>query len=189
MDLKNIFGDVIFSAAVETIAELVSRAVAAKVNLYGASLDGASLVRARLDGASLDGARLDGARLDGASLDGARLVCASLDGARLDGASLVCARLDGASLPSPTVMLLAYWGAVSEQLCADLMEYDCWAHGDRSAFDAYGKNPNICPFSCHLEERAARFTESAEIWNKHIGKLCSPRDLMLRLFAEKKIAR
>ena len=218
MDLKNIFGEVIFSAAVETIAELVSRAVAAKTDLYGASLDGArldgaslvraSLVRASLDGARLDGAslvhaRLDGARLDGASLvrarldgaslDGARLDGASLDGASLDGASLVRARLDGASLvhaklPSPTVVLLACWGEVPEQLCADLMEYDCWNHGDRAAFDDFAMGGR-CPYSDHLEERAARFHESGEIWKKGIGKLCSPRDLMLRLFAEKNIKR
>ena len=213
MDLKNIFGEVIFSAAVETIAELVSRAVAAKTDLYGASLDGArldgaslvraSLVRASLDGARLDGAslvhaRLDGARLDGASLVRARLDGASLDGARLDGASLdgaslVRARLDGASLvhaklPSPTVVLLACWGEVPEQLCADLMEYDCWNHGDRAAFDDFAMGGR-CPYSDHLEERAARFHESGEIWKKGIGKLCSPRDLMLRLFAEKNIKR
>ena len=153
MDLKNIFGEVIFSAAVETIAELVSRAVAAKTDLYGASLDGA-----RLDGASLVRARLD-------------------------GASLVHAKL-----PSPTVVLLACWGEVPEQLCADLMEYDCWNHGDRAAFDDFAMGGR-CPYSDHLEERAARFHESGEIWKKGIGKLCSPRDLMLRLFAEKNIKR
>ena len=184
MDLKNIFGEVIFSAAVETIAELVSRAVAAKTDLYGASLDGArldgaSLVRASLVRASLDGASLDGARLDGASLDGASLVLASLDGASLDGSTL----------PAPTVILLARWGEVSEQLCADLMEYDCWVHGDRFAFDVYGAAPDKCPFSGHLETRAANFKEHASVWRKGIGKLCSPRDLMLRLFAEKGIKR
>ena len=45
-------------------------------NLYGASLDGANLVRANLYGASLDGANLDGANLYGASL-----VRANLEGA------------------------------------------------------------------------------------------------------------
>ena len=259
MDLKNIFGEIIFTAAVDNIAELVSRAVAANFTLHGASLNGARLDDARLDGARLDDARLDGASLDGASLDGASLdraslngaslvraslddaslvrasldgaslVRASLDGARLDGASLVRASLDGASLvrarldgarlddarldgasldgarlddarldgarldgstlPAPTVILLAHWGEVSEQLCADLMEYDCWVHGDRFAFDVYGAAPDKCPFSGHLETRAANFKEHASVWRKGIGKLCSPRDLMLRLFAEKGIKR
>ena len=199
MDLKNIFGEIIFTEAVDTIAELVSRAVAAKFNLHRASLVGARLDGARLDGARLDGAslvcaRLAGASLDGASLDGASLAGARLDGASLDGASLVLASLDGASLdgstlPAPTVILLAHWGEVSEQLCADLMEYDCWVHGDRFAFDVYGAAPDQCPFSRHLETRAANFKEHASVWRKGIGKLCSPRDLMLRLFAEKGIKR
>ena len=163
MDIKDIFGDVLYTAAVDTVAELVTKAVKERINLYGARLDGASL---------------DGALLDGASLDGARL-----DGARLDGASLVRARL-----PAPTVLLLAYWGTVSEQLCADLMEYDCWSHGDRKAFDNYAVTRR-CPYDGHLEQRAAHFTEDGSVWAKKIGKLCSPRDLMLRLFAEKGISR
>jgi hypothetical protein len=168
MDLKNIFGEVIFSAAVETIAELVSRAVAAKTNLFRANLSLADLV--------------------GADLSHADLSHASLSGADLSGAYLYGANLSGANLPPPTAVLLASWGDVSEQLCADLMEFDCWSHGDRKAFDYFASHGK-CPYTGHLEERAARFLESGEIWKKDIGKLCSPRDLMLRLFVEKKIKR
>jgi uncharacterized protein YjbI with pentapeptide repeats len=72
MELKNIYGDVIFALeSPKTVLELVTAARAAKASLDGASLNGANLDRANLDRASLDGANLDGANLDRASLDGA----------------------------------------------------------------------------------------------------------------------
>jgi len=157
--------------------------------LDGASLDGASLVRARLDGARLDGAslvraRLDGARLDGASLDGASLVRARLDGASLDGASLVRARLVRARLPSPTMVLLAYWGEVSEQLCADLMLFDAANHPDPSAFDRWAASVGGgCPYLNCRVSRAAHFQERRSLWGK--GKDSRPYDLMVRVLAEK----
>ena len=86
-------GATIFEGEFDTLALALEEAARKRVDLYRASLDGASLVGARLDGASLVGARLDGA-----SLVGARLDRASLDGARLDRASLAGASLDGASL-------------------------------------------------------------------------------------------
>ncbi len=94
MELKNIYGDVIFALeSAKTVLELVTAARAAKANLNGASLDGASLYGASLYGANLDGANLNGANLYGANLNGA-----SLDGANLNGANLNRANLDGASL-------------------------------------------------------------------------------------------
>ncbi len=87
MELKNIYGDVIFATeSAKTVFELVTAARAANANLNYANLYGASLNYARLDGASLDGARLYGANLYGASLNYARLKGASLDGAILNGA-------------------------------------------------------------------------------------------------------
>ena len=99
MELKNIYGDVIFATeSAKTVLELVTAARAAKASLDGANLDGANLDGANLDGASLYGASLDGASLYGASLNGASLDRASLYGANLDGANLDRASLDGASL-------------------------------------------------------------------------------------------
>jgi hypothetical protein len=99
MELKNVFGEVIFALeGAKTVFELVTAAVAAKKSLNDASLRGANLVDARLVGANLDGASLDGANLDGASLRGASLVGASLVGANLVDASLRGASLVGASL-------------------------------------------------------------------------------------------
>ena len=117
MELKNIYGDVIFATeSAKTVLELVTAARAANANLnYAnlnyANLDGASLNYARLDGANLDGANLYGAslnyaRLKGASLDGARLYGASLNYARLKGASLDGARLDGALIDGKPIVTL-----------------------------------------------------------------------------------
>ena len=158
---------VLFEAAVDTVKEAVELAVRQGVNL----------AYARLDGASLDGASLDGARLDGASLDGARLVRASLVRACLDGASLVRARL-----PAPTSILLASWGEVSTQLCADLMLWDASNHPEPAKFDAWAKGGE-CPYSGVLVSRAANFSESRKLWGQ--GVACRPYDLMTRLLAEK----
>ena len=84
MELKNIYGDVIFALeSPKTVLELVTAARAAKADLYGSSLDGASL-----DGASLNGASLNRANLDRASLYGA-----SLYGALIDGKPIVTLRV------------------------------------------------------------------------------------------------
>jgi hypothetical protein len=105
MELKNIYGEVIFALeSPKTVLELVTAARAAK-----ASLDGASLNGAILNGASLDGASLDGASLNRASLDGASLNRASLDGANLNRAILDGALIDG----KPIVTLRVFSGLYS----------------------------------------------------------------------------
>ena len=128
MELKNIFGEVIFALdGAKTVLELVTAAVAAKKSLNCASLAGARLVGARLDGASLYGASLYGARLDGASLDGASLYGARLDGASLYGqtsASLYGARLDGASLDGA---LIDGKPIVTLRVFSGLYKYQVWA--------------------------------------------------------------
>lgn len=53
MDLKSVFGDILFSAKVDAVRDLVVAAVKARANL----------VRANLYGANLDGANLYGANL------------------------------------------------------------------------------------------------------------------------------
>jgi hypothetical protein len=172
-------------------------------NLYGANLtranlDGANLTRANLDGANLDGANLDGANLYGANLaranltranlDGANLARANLDGANLyganlDGANLTRANLDGAKLPAPTVVLLAGWGEVSAQLCADLMLWDSINHPEPARFDVWAKGGE-CPYGKGINvQRAANFSESRTLWGQ--GQPCRPYDLMVRVVAEK----
>ena len=66
MELKSIYGDVIFARkGARTILELVTAAVAAKKSLGGANLRGADLGGADLGGAYLGGADLSGANLGG----------------------------------------------------------------------------------------------------------------------------
>jgi uncharacterized protein YjbI with pentapeptide repeats len=89
MDLKSIFGEVIFTAAVDTIAELIRDAIKKNVNLQSADLQFADLQFANLRSANLQSANLQSANLQYADLR-------------------------SANLPSPTVILLADWGNVSE---------------------------------------------------------------------------
>jgi hypothetical protein len=71
MDLRNIYGTVIFSAAVSTIKDLVIEAIKQHANLRGADLHDANLYDANLYGANLYGANLHGANLYDANLRGA----------------------------------------------------------------------------------------------------------------------
>src|SRR6185312_2400460 len=57
MDIKNSFGDILFSGAVDTLKALVVLAVSKRANLCGANLCGANLYGADLYGADLYGAK------------------------------------------------------------------------------------------------------------------------------------
>jgi uncharacterized protein YjbI with pentapeptide repeats len=99
MEIKNIFGEVLFALdTAKTIAELVTAAVAAKKSLSRANLRDADLSRADLSGADMLGAYLSGADLSGANLSRADLSGADLHGANLSGANLRGADLRGADL-------------------------------------------------------------------------------------------
>ena len=189
MQLKNWLGNVIFESAVETVQMLLIAALASGANLYGADLRGADLRGANLYGADLRGANLRGANLYGADLRGADLCGTDLYGADLRGADLYDADLRGANLqeaklPAPTVVLLASWGEVAPQLCADLMTFDASCHPEPTKFDVWA-NGGECPYLGVAVERAAQFTESKEIWNQKVGVTCRPYDLMMRLINEK----
>jgi len=83
MEIKNIYGAVIYTSKKETIREAIIDA-----NLKGAYLKGAYLKGAYLEGAYLEGANLEGAYLEGANLEWAYLKGAYLKGANLEGANL-----------------------------------------------------------------------------------------------------
>ena len=198
MQLKNWLGNVIFESAVETVQMLLIAALASGAdlrgadlrgadlrgaNLYGANLYGADLRGANLYGANLRGADLRGANLYGANLCGADLYGANLRGADLYGANLYGANLRGANLPSPTAVLLANWGNVTEELCRDLMTYDASCHPDPTLFTKWAEG-GPCPYSHIKVERAAIFVEVKTLWKENLP-LCRPYDLMTRLLAEK----
>ena len=82
MDLKNIFGDVLFSAAVSTVKELVLEAIKAKIDLRSADLRSADLRFANLRSADLQFANLQFADLQFANLQFANLQFANLQFAK-----------------------------------------------------------------------------------------------------------
>ena len=98
MDLQNVYGTIVFSAAVTTIKDLLIEAIKSSANLNGANLNGANLIGANLIGADLSDADLSDANLNGANLIGADLIGANLSRADLIGANLSRADLSDANL-------------------------------------------------------------------------------------------
>ena len=206
--IRNMAGKILFEAAVDTVAAALVLAFQQGADLRGANLRGANLPGADLYGAYLDGADLDGAYLDGANLRGANLRGANLrgadlyradlrgaylrganlrgadlDGADLRGADLDGADLDGANLPSPTMILMASWGSVSDLLCRDLMNFDAACHPNPLKFEAWAKGGE-CPYQGEKVQRAAIFSENRLLWDA-TAPMCRPYDLMVRLMGEK----
>ena len=157
-------------------------------NLRGANLSGANLFGANLRGADLRGANLFGANLRGANLYGADLYGADLCGADLYGADLRRAylwgaNLYGANLPSPSIVLVASWGEVTDALTTDLMNYDASCHPDPDLFTKWSQGGS-CPYTSVKIERACWFKEKKHLYNPQ-APLCRPYDLMMRLLTEK----
>jgi len=124
MDLKNIWGTILFSAAVQTVKELLiaavkSRADLSGADLYGADLSGANLSEADLSGANLSGANLSEADLSGANLSRANLYGADLSEANLYGANLYRADLSGAKIDGEDVAGI--------RVFSGLYDYQIWA--------------------------------------------------------------
>jgi hypothetical protein len=134
MDIKNIYGAVIYTSQAATVKDAVVEAVAKKSYLRGADLTGADLTGADLGGADLTGAYLRGADLRGAYLRGADLGGADLRGANLGGAYLTGAYLRGANLGGADLTGAYLRGAegkkakiVSIRVFSGLYEYQVWA--------------------------------------------------------------
>jgi hypothetical protein len=101
MQIKNIYGSVLFTSQDETnktLKDVVVEAAKSGAKLYGANLSRADLSGAKLSGANLYGADLYGANLSRADLYGANLSRADLSGADLSGADLSGAKLSWANL-------------------------------------------------------------------------------------------
>ena len=98
IQIKSIFGNLLYASDSENIKDAVEKAVKANAYLHDANLRGAYLRGAYLYGADLLGANLRGADLYGANLYGANLYGAYLHGANLYGANLYGADLRGAYL-------------------------------------------------------------------------------------------
>jgi len=90
------------------------------------------------------------------------------------------ADLREAKLPPPTVLLLCYWGRLSDKLTRELMRYDASNHPDPSKFDRWAKGGS-CPYGTGFS-RVANFQEDRTVWKP--GKAKSARELVLMLFTE-----
>jgi hypothetical protein len=121
--------------------------------------------------------------LRGADLRGADLREANLRGADLHEANLYGADLREADLPAPTIVLLASWGSLSDDLTLELMRYDASCYPSPAAFDLWATGSGPCPYENCKVTRAALFTEKRELWSP--GPSLRPYDLMVRVLKEK----
>ena len=118
IEIKNIYGDVIFKHTAEN--NNVTLTVEAAVSC------GVSLANANLAGACLAGADLTGADLTGADLTGAVLIGANLEDANIDGANFNAAHLNGAQnipyipLSCPSEGAFVAWKNVEEKYLVKL---------------------------------------------------------------------
>ena len=161
----------------------LSRADLSRADLSGAYLSRADLSEAYLSGADLSRVHLSRADLRGADLSGADLRGADLSEVHLSRVNLSRVNLSRADLPSPTMVLLASWGQVSDDLCADLMNYDAACHPDPWAFERWVATAR-CPYEGVKFARSANFGERRGLWDPS-RPLCRPWDLMVRVIREK----
>jgi hypothetical protein len=100
IQLKTIFGDLIFEGDFSSISDAVKAALAAKKTLSSANLSYANLRSANLSSADLSSADLSSANLSSADLSSADLRYANLRSAILSSANLSSANLSSADLSS-----------------------------------------------------------------------------------------
>ena len=153
-----------------------------KENLRGVNLRGANLHNADLQGVDLCNVSLCNANLRGADLRKVSFCNANLRDTNLCGADLRGADLRVAYLPSPTMVLLAEWKEVSDELCIELMRYDASCHPDPTKFNIWVETNN-CPYKYAQVQRAANFKEKKELYSASPSK--GPYELMNMLLKEK----
>ncbi len=152
-------------------------------DLRDSDLRDSDLVGANLRGADLRGSDLRGADLRGANLRGADLRGSNLRGADLRGANLRGANLSGAKLPSPTMVLLASWGSLSDATTLALMRFDASCHpSGTAAFNRWAAGGG-CPYQACNVQRAADFSECRDLWTP--GRTVGPYKLMAMVLDEK----
>ena len=138
--------------------ELLSKYDKGERNFSGAHLSYADLHGANLGYANLCYANLRDADLRDANLGYAHLSYADLHGANLRGANLCYA-----NLPPPTMILLARWGDVDANLCAQLMRYDASNHPEPKLFKKWAID-GPCPYNNCKWQRAANFKENRDLY-------------------------
>ena len=203
IEIKNIYGDVIFSHTAEnntvrlTIEEAVKKNVClAWANLANANLANANLANANLRCANLKGADIAGANLNGANLNGANISWADLADAilkdadlavaNLAGADLIGANLEGANLEGADISWADLEGAILKgaKLKDANLKLDFLGGADLKGADIAGANLNganlngaknipYIPLACPSE---GAFTAWKKVEGKYLVKLQIPED-------------
>ena len=115
------------------------------------------------------------------NLHGADLRGADLRGAALQWADLREAKVKDTHWPSPTEVLLADWGGLSDNLTLELMRFDAACHPRPETFDEWAESAT-CPYSGGEVARAASFIERRRLWSP--GPSLRPYELMRRVLEE-----
>ena len=168
IEIKNIYGDVIFKHEAEnnTIKLTVEEAVKKNVRLTLADLEGADLEGADLEGANLRNTSLKKANLSWANLAGACLAVADLTDANLAWADLADANLAWADLADANLK-----GAILNG--ANLNGADIDRANITAAHLNGAKNLPFIPLSCPSE---GAFVAWKKVDGKYLVKLQIPED-------------
>ncbi len=127
LELKTVFGDVIFEGDFSCISDLVTAALAAKKSLSYADLRSANLSSANLRSANLSSANLRSAYLRSANLRYANLRYANLSSADLSSANLSYADLSSANLRSANLRSANLRSANLRSADLSSIKHDFWA--------------------------------------------------------------
>ena len=154
-------------------------------------LSDANLSDLDLDGCNLYNSDLSYSNLSNTSLMNADIRFCSLVGTDLSNTCLIGADLRDTILPPPPMVLLANWcGDIPDDLCLDLMRYDCSLIPEGNQLFAYwAKYPTtkFCPYIGSYWSRAALFQEKHSIWSP--GPAPTALELVERLFNHFKVKR
>jgi len=92
--------------------------------------------------------------------------------------------LTGAYLPAPGMVLLAYWGKLSDKLTLECMRHDAANHPHPEKFQIWADG-GPCPYADILVQRAINFQENKLLWKKSKKRVLHAYELMTMILAEK----
>lgn len=99
------------------------------------------------------------------------------------GSNLLECNLKNTKLGSPTLLLLADWGELSDELTKLAMAFDASCHHNKTLFDAWSESGR-CPYMSCSYERACKFKEKRYLWDAEI-KAPGALELMIKIIQEK----
>lgn len=121
--------------------------------------------------------------LSNANLSDSDLENSDLWNCVFNGTYLTNCNLKGVRIGSPTMILLANWGELSDELTTLAMAYDASCHQDKKSFEDWSKWGS-CPYKTTNYDRACKFVESRQLWNSEI-KVPGAFELMIKIIREK----